>query len=257
MGRGGRAVSRMPATRLYYIHPLLAGPVDTWSRQLDRVATMRFDTVAIAPPFATGQLADLFLTADHDRLDSRLGGSDALSALARFAEECKRRQLRPMLDVVVDRVAVEHVTNGLADWYRADSLDELPDPRRPAQQRGVARLLAEEDLAGAIGWWERQLGEWVDAAIADFRCIRPHQVPGQFWRELINAVRRSHPHASFMASTLAIEPTETGALTECGFGLVASCLRNWDYRGEDFPEAVNRLAHVAPVIAMPEAPFDR
>ena len=45
-----------PATRLYYLHPLLAGPIDAWARQLDRAAAMRFDTVAIAPPFAIWRL---------------------------------------------------------------------------------------------------------------------------------------------------------------------------------------------------------
>src|SRR5215472_13725428 len=123
----------MPGTRLYYLHPLLAGPVDAWPRQLDRAAAMRFDTVAIAPPFATGRDRDLFLTADHDRLDDRLGGDDARDALKRFADECRGHELRPMLDVVVDRVAAEHAADGLAAWYCTDAYDELPDPRRTPQ----------------------------------------------------------------------------------------------------------------------------
>jgi starch synthase (maltosyl-transferring) len=253
LGQGG-AIPGMTATRLYYLHPLLAGPIDTWARQLDRATAMRFDAVAIAPPFATGRARDLFLTADHDRIDDRLGGGDAATALARFAEECHSRGLRPMLDVVVDRVAVEHAANGLSAWYRADSSDALPDPRREPQQPGLAPLSAEDDLAGAVDWWAGRFAEWVDAGIADFRCIGPQRVPGQFWRELIAAVRRRHPHAAFMAATLG---AETEALTECGFDRVASCSRGWDYRAEDFPDAVNRLAQIAPVIAMPEAPFDR
>ena len=95
----------MPATRLYYLHPLLAGPVDAWARQLERAAAMRFDTVAVAPVFAAGRAGDLFLTADHDRLDRRFGTGDAVAALARFAEDCRRRRLLPMLDLVVERVA--------------------------------------------------------------------------------------------------------------------------------------------------------
>jgi starch synthase (maltosyl-transferring) len=243
----------MPATRLYYLHPLLAGPVDAWARQLDRAAAMLFDAVAIAPPFATGRAGDLFLTADHDRLEDRLGAGDAVMALARFAEECRSRQLLPMLDVVVDRVAVEHATNGLAGWYRVDASDDLPDPRQPPQRPDVARLSTDGDWAGAVEWWGRRFSGWVDAGIADFRCIRPHQVPPDLWRALITSVR----HASFMASTLSLEPAESERLTECGFDLVDSCSRAWDYRTGDYPERVDRLAHIAPVIAMPEAPFGR
>ncbi len=218
---------------------------------------MRFDTVAIAPPFATGRARDLFLTADHDRLDGRLGAGDATAALARFAEESRSRQLLPMLDVVVDRVAVEHATNGLSSWYRADPADELPDPRQSPQRPDIARLATENDGAGAVDWWVGRLAAWIDAGIADFRCLRLHRVPAVFWRDLIAAVRRHCPHASFMAATLGAEAAESEALAACGFDLVASCARGWDYRAQDFPEIVDRLAHIAPVIAMPEAPFDR
>src|SRR5215472_827024 len=247
----------MPATRLYYLHPLLAGPIDAWPCQLDRAVAMQFNTVAIAPPFATGRAGDLFLTADHDRLDDRLGSAGAQSALAGFAETCRSRELQPMLDVVIDRVAVEHAANGLAAWYLTDASDELPDPRRAPQRPGVARLSMEKDSAGAVEWWTRRFSAWVDAGIPAFRCIRPHRVPAHFWRELIAAVRQRYPQASFMASTLGVEPAEADALAACGFDLVASCARNWDYRATSFPDAVDHLAHIAPVIAMPEAPFER
>ena len=47
---------------------------------------MRFNALIIAPPFAPGQRADLCVTADHSRLDPRLGIGDAISALARLAK---------------------------------------------------------------------------------------------------------------------------------------------------------------------------
>ena len=216
---------------------------------------MRFDTVVVAPPFATGRDGDLFLAADHDRLDNRLGAGSAVTALARFAEECRDRGLRPMLDVVVDRIAAEHATNSLSSWYRVDSGDELPDPRQPPHQASVARLATDADLAGLVDWWAKRFIQWAHAGIDDFRCLRPHQAPSQFWHELIFAVRRRHPQAGFMAS--AFEAAEAGALTECGFDLFTSCSRNWDYRAEGFFDAVDQLARIASVIAMPEAPFDR
>ena len=215
---------------------------------------MRFDTVVVAPPFATGRDGDLFLAADHDRLDSRLGVSSALTALTGFAEECRHRELQPMLDVVVDRIAAEHTTNNLSSWYRVDPADELPDPRQPPHQAGVARLATDADLAGLVDWWAKRFIEWADAGIANFRCLRPDRVPARFWRELIAAARRRHPQAGFMAS--AFEAAAADALTECGFDLFTSCSRNWDYRAEGFSDAVHQLARKAGVIAMPEAPFD-
>ncbi|HZK91792.1 MAG TPA: maltotransferase domain-containing protein [Stellaceae bacterium] len=218
---------------------------------------MRFDAIVVAPPFAAGRTGDLFLTADHQRLDPRLGGGDAVAALARFAGESRARRLRPLLDVVIDKVAAEQASgNGLAGWYRADASDELPDPRRPPRQPGVALLSAEGDQAGLVAWWATRLIEWADAGIAGFRCIRPRRAPPLLWHELIAAVRQRHPDASFMASTSGAEASESAA-PDCGFDLVASCSRDWDYRAEGFAEAVDRLTQIAAVIAMPEAPFDR
>jgi starch synthase (maltosyl-transferring) len=244
----------MPGTRLYYLHPLLAGPIGAWRTQLDRIGAMRFDTVVVAPPFATGRDGDLFLAADHDRLDGRLGAGSALTALARFAEECRDRGLRPMLDVVVDRIAAEHATNRLSSWYRVDSGDELPDPRQPPHQAGVAWLATNADFAGLVDWWTKRFIDWAHAGIADFRCLRPGRAPTQFWHELISAVRRRHPQAGFMAS--AFEAAEAGALAECGFDVFTFCSRGWDYRAEGFSDAVDQLARLASVIAMPEAPFE-
>ena len=247
----------MPGTRLYYLHPLLAGPVDAWARQLDRAVAMRFDTVAIAPPFAAGRAGDLFLTADHERLDDRLGAGDAAAALARFAEECRGRQLLPMLDVVVDRVAVEHAFNGLRDWYRANSSDELPDPRQPSRRPDIAWLTVRNDWVGLVDWWAGRFAAWIDAGIADFRCVSPTSVPAALWHDLIAAVRQHHPRIRLMAATQGDKPAKFEVLSECGFDLVAACSSEWDYRAEEFSEIVDRLAHIAPVVAMPEAPFDR
>ena len=77
----------MSTTSFYYLHPLLAGTIDMWPEHLDRIAAMRFDAVAIAPPFLPGASGDLFLTANHDRLDPRLGTGDAAAFLARLAQE--------------------------------------------------------------------------------------------------------------------------------------------------------------------------
>jgi starch synthase (maltosyl-transferring) len=218
---------------------------------------MRFDAVAVAPPFAAGWCGDLFLTADHDQLDRRFGTGDAVAALARFAEEGRDRELRLVLDLVIDRVAADQaVGNDLWNWYRVDPSEELPDPRRPPHQPGVASLLVDGDLTGAVDWWAKRLIEWTDAGVSGFRCICPHRAPPRLWRELIAIVRQRHPHTSFMASTLGTEALTSEALAKCGFDLLESCSRDWDYRAEGFADAVDRLTHVAAVIAMPEAPFN-
>ena len=42
------------APRIYNIHPLLAGPIDTWSDHLARVRAMGFDWLYVNAFFASG-----------------------------------------------------------------------------------------------------------------------------------------------------------------------------------------------------------
>src|SRR5436305_10168037 len=49
--------------RIYYVSPLLAGPLRHWPALLDHVADLGFDHVLIAPPFLPGRTGDLFLPA--------------------------------------------------------------------------------------------------------------------------------------------------------------------------------------------------
>ena len=248
----------MSRTSIYYLHPLLAGPIDMWPTHLDRIADMGFNAVTIAPPFLPGASDDLFLTADHDRLDPRLGTGDAIASLAKWAHESRGRRLRPMLDIVVDQIAAgSSLGNGASDWYHTDTDDEPPDPRDPSRRRGVAKLCVDGDLAGLADWWAKRLIEWGSAGVVDFRCLRPHRLPAALWREVIVAVRTRHTDARFMAWTLGLDPAEAAALAACGFDLVVCCSRGWDYRAAGYAETVDRLAQIAPLIAMPEAPFDR
>jgi starch synthase (maltosyl-transferring) len=248
----------MSESRIYYLHPLLAGRIEAWDGYLDRISAMGFDTVDIAPPFLSGGSGDLFRTANHDRLDPRLGTGDAVAALGRLAEKARDRGLLLMLDVVVDQVAAEALLrDGFSTWYRIDRDDEPPDPRRPPRQSDIADLCADRDLSGVALGWTKRLIEWADVGVAGFRCIRPHHAPSGLWRELISATRTRHRDVNFVAWTLGLETEDASALADCGFDRVTWSSGTWDYRAGGFADTVDRLAQIAPVIAMPEAPFNR
>src|SRR5579885_897634 len=254
---GGSALS-MSQARFYYLHPLLAGPTELWGGHFARAAAMGFDAVVVAPPFRAGQRGDLFRTADHDRLDPRLGDASAGAALAQAAEAAADRRLRLFLDLVLDEVAAESpLARGEAGWYRAEADDEPPDPRRPPPQPDLARLCPGAERSGLAACWAARLAEWADAGVAGFRCLRPQRVPAGLWRELIATLRRRHPDAEFIAWTAGLAPAEAAALGDCGFDYTACCCRGWDYRAGGVAETLDSLARLAPPLLAPEAPFER
>ena len=246
----------MAGTGFYYLHPLLAGPIEEWREHLDRIAAMGFGAVVIAPLFRPGASGDLFLTADHDRLDPRLGTGDAVEALARWAQAAVSRGLRPMLDLVVDRVAAEATENGVGAWYGSDTGDEPPDPRRAPREPGVARLRGDGDIDGFVAAWRGRLTMWADAGIVGFRCVWAHRVPPPFWRQVIGAMKERPGTTDFIAWTPGLDDAAAAALAACGFDRAACCTAAWDYRSGAFVEAVDDLAPVAPAIVVTETPFD-
>ena len=100
--QGERGMREAGTPRIYYLHPLLAGPIGQWEAHLERAVGLGFDAVLTAPPFAA---EDLFLPEDFHRLHPTLGWEgDAASGLGHLAGRCAAHGLRLLLDVVVDRV---------------------------------------------------------------------------------------------------------------------------------------------------------
>ncbi|MFL4990232.1 MAG: hypothetical protein ACJ8DV_02930, partial [Microvirga sp.] len=60
------------------MHPLLAGPLDSWDEILDHAANLGFDTILMAPPFEPGHGGSIFLPRDMTRLHAALGHGDAI-----------------------------------------------------------------------------------------------------------------------------------------------------------------------------------
>src|SRR5262249_52150218 len=54
------------APRIYYLHPLMAGPPPEWPRHAARCRDLGFDHLGCGPLFAPGRSGDIFLAADHE-----------------------------------------------------------------------------------------------------------------------------------------------------------------------------------------------
>ncbi len=96
------------APRIYYWHPLMAGPMSDWPRHLDRAREMGFDHLCCAPLFAPGRAEDIFLTGNHELAHPALQHTgDADEVFSAIAEMCRQRGLSLLVDLVLDRVAAD------------------------------------------------------------------------------------------------------------------------------------------------------
>ncbi len=242
-----------PPLAIYYLHPLLAGPLDNWGRHFDRCARMGFSDVLIAPPFQPGRAGNVFLTADHGQLNPLLGHADATSGLSRIVEAARRHGLGIMLDLVVDRVAEEAVLLHQHPDLARTASDSVPDPRVAPVGLGSVLLDHHSDLF--VEFWAKLATAWLGTGVTGFRCDAPQTIPGTVWQAVIAAVRRTHPRSRFLAWTCGASSETMHDLAGRGFDFACSSSWAWDFRADWLNADTQRVAGVGRVLAMPEMPF--
>jgi starch synthase (maltosyl-transferring) len=249
-----------PAPRIYFIHPLLVGPLKAWPVQFERAAALGFDHVLIGSPFAPGEAGHLQLVADHDRIHPALASdSHAQDALSRLADAARAQGLALFVDVVVDRAAADgELYRRHPHWFRPFEPEHARlDPRHArSDDNAVYANFDDPSPAAELGaWWSERLLALAQTGIAGFRFDSPHHVPVGVWRELGAAVRARFPDTCFLAATPGLARGDLLRLTAARFDSVFSSVRWWDFREEWLVDEHAALVHVGAPIAFPEAPF--
>ncbi|UFN47283.1 DUF3416 domain-containing protein [Roseomonas sp. OT10] len=235
---------------LYYLHPLLAGPLPAWEPELERIAALGFRGVAIPPAFRPGQAGELGRVADYDEPHPGLGvAGDGTAAVAAIAAACRRHGLSLVMDLSPDQVAADGAMAAAhPEWFRVAEA-AYTDPRLSPEDRALA--LSQGFPDGLAAWWEARLRAWAEAGVAGFRALHPERLPPEAWRRLIAAA----PGCAFLAWTPGLPLPAAAALGEAGFARLASSAAWWDFRAGWLMAEHGALATAAPLLAFPEAPF--
>ena len=255
----------MPASpsapfRIYYLHPLLAGPLTAWTAWIEHAASLGFRQLLVAPPFDTSPCGDVFVTRDFDRMNSAIvGDGDATTRLAQIAKACRAHDLELWLDLPLDELAADApVRHEHPAWFRAvvDQQHGTPDPRwTPSESDSARWRLNDPDVVDeAAGWWIERLRAWTKAGVSGFRLIHPQRLRAEVWNTLMDAVREE-ASVAFLAWTPGTTPEELAALRGARFDAVVSSANWWDFRAPWFADEAARLATVAPALACAEEPF--
>jgi starch synthase (maltosyl-transferring) len=233
--------------QIYYVHPLLLRGQDAWRDVFAHARALGFDTVLSAPLFKRGNEASIFTTQDFERLDPDLGlGDDPRAAIASLVAMAREHDVRLMLDLVIDQVAV--------DQQHAPPV--AADPRFKPQQNGARSVdfLAE---ARHIEGWRDRLVSLAGLGIAGFRCIGIGRVAPEAWYDLITFTRRTAPDTVFIAWTPGSPFQDRKALVGTGIDGSFSSLAWWDMEERWIMDEYQIQRELGYQIAFPEAPFSR
>jgi starch synthase (maltosyl-transferring) len=255
-----KAGTRRPnlfAPRIYYFHPLLAGPHRSWPQFLHLYGEMGFDHLLTAPLFEPGESGDLFLTADHEKAHPAIGKSSSSDQLiSDLARDCRDHGLNLLLDVVLGCVAQDaNVVRAHPEWFSAGTTDGHIDPRSAPQAAAAYLRFGQRSSDDAITWWIERLRRLAGAGVCGFRCLQPQLLPAAAWQRVIAAVAESFPDIRFIASTPGLTWMQVAALRGIGFDGTFSSLPWWDGRASWLVEEHELLRGVGSIIASPEALF--
>jgi starch synthase (maltosyl-transferring) len=250
---------RTMAPKIYHLHPLVAGPLESWPITFARVAALGFSHVCLAPPFAPGAGGDIFVHATFDRLHPDLNAEgNAAAGLGIAVDQAARHGLRLMLDIAPGQVALDApVRQQQPDWFAVAGGDTTPDPRRPPNRADVAvPRFDQPTLVDTVSdWWTGQLSRLLRLGIVGFRCLTLETVPASFWRRVIAASRAARADALFLAWTPGVIGESLQRLRGVGFDLTCNSSAWWDGRASWFLDEQEALRQVAPATGSPEPSF--
>lgn len=247
------ATNAMVNPRIYYLNPLLCGPLDGWAPHLDRIAGMGFDHVLIAPIFAPDSSGDLFapgnLSALHPALreGSRPAAGDIEGALSYLAGECRLRGLSLLVDLTPRLLQCAAVGSSVEPDVGTND-ERRRDPRR-SPSRSV--IFPGDLVAANDGRARKILRSWIECGVAGFRCLHLQDLPPAQWREVALSV----PEAMLLAWTPGLTHEAIAAFAGCGFAATFSSLPWWDYRSPWLAAEDAVLRQVAPPVAPVSIPF--
>ncbi|MGQ9687707.1 MAG: alpha-amylase family glycosyl hydrolase [Desulfobaccales bacterium] len=257
----------MPAAVLIYnLFPPLFGPIPRWEEHLDRIAAMGFTWIYLNPITTPGMSGSLYAVKDYFTINPLFypeSGESPEAALKHFLKAAARRNLRVMLDLVINHTAIDSpLTYEHPEWYAKEPDGRIKNPSciDPADATKITVWgdLAEleywppPDPEGLLHYWDRVVSYYLNLGFNGFRADAAYKIPGEFWTRLIKEARALSPEVQFFAETLGCRLKELDQLSSAGFDFIYNSSKWWDFRADWCLNQYNRFRRLAPSISFPE-----
>jgi len=254
-------------TLIYNLFPLLVGPIPRWEKHLDRIGRMGFTWIFLNPIHTPGISGSLYAVKDYLSLNPLFFptlGEDPEAALSHFLQEASRRNLKVMLDLVINHTAIDSpLVLEHPEWYAKDEKGFIKHPGAidPADATLVTVWgdLAEleywppPDPEGLLRYWEAVLAKYLKLGFLGFRADAAYKIPGDFWGRLIAKARKLEPRVQFFGETLGCRLEECSQLATAGFDFFYNSSKWWDFQEDWCLEQYRMFRRLAPSVSFPES----
>jgi starch synthase (maltosyl-transferring) len=252
---------------IYNLFPPLVGPIPKWEKHLDRIARMGFTWIFLNPIHTPGMSGSLYAVKDYFGLNPLFypqPGKDPEAALVHFLGEAARRNLKVMMDLVINHTAIDSpLVVEHPEWYARDEQGNIKHPGAidPAD---ATRVTVWGDLAqleywpppdpeGLLHYWDAVLSKYLELGFLGFRADAAYKIPGDFWERLINEARNLEPRVQFFAETLGCRLDECSQIASSGFDFLYNSSKWWDFQADWCLEQYQLFRRLAPSVSFPES----
>lgn len=250
--------------RIYNLFPLLAGPLSAWRPHLERAAYLGFNWVFVNPIQQPGRSGSLYSIKDYFKINPALvdphsskSPEDQVLEVIAVAESLG---LQMMQDLVLNHCAYDSPLVKEHPLWFAKEKGRIAHPFCMHEgQKVVWRDLASfdhrrtSDPEGLYQYSRAIVEHLIALGFKGFRCDAAYQIPAQFWRRLIDEVKRAHPEVVFVAETLGCSVDQTRETAGAGFDYIFNSAKWWDFASPWLLEQYDLTRDVVPSIAFPES----
>jgi starch synthase (maltosyl-transferring) len=220
-----------------------------------RVSELGFSAICLPPVFLHKE-GDPLLIESFDELQPRFSAIGSVEkCLAELARLASRAKLDLLLDVVLDRVALDGaVTASAPHLFKRSPPSAAFDPRREDLDAAYFRFDEAELRREIADWWTRRLLSWARSGVHAFRLLGLGMVPAEALAAIVAGVRRHSSGCRFFGWTPGVPWDRLAGLERTGLSAVFSSTPWWDGHASWFIEEYESLRRIAPVIGIGAAP---
>lgn len=248
------------SARVYNLFPRLAGNISGWVSHLDRISEMDFNWIFLNPIQSSGFSGSLYSIADYYRLNSLFFPSQesAIQDLLSFLKEAKKRDIRVMIDLVINHTAIDHAwVKNRSHWYKQKN-GKVQNSGTWQNSKWVewgdlAELSYENFHLELVNYWKDCIFYYLQMGFDGFRCDSAYQIPPGVWETLIRESKKAFPDSQWFAETLGCSSEKTIELANMGFDYTFNSFKWWDYQEEWCLEQYNSQRLFAHSIGFPES----
>ena len=220
-------------------------------RELPRLQKLGIDVVWLMPIYPIGvlerkgTLGSYYAISDYTAVNPEFG---TMEDFDRFLAEAHRLGLRVILDWVANHTSPDArwIREQPADWYVRDSLG-----RTIVQYDWTDIAKLNYDNADMRAAMEQAMRFWLDRGIDGFRCDMACEVPIDFWRTTLPALRRDYPGIYLLAE--GEDPALHEEAFDASYAWELHHLMNAIARGEKSPAELQRQVEKEDSTTPPEA----